>query len=176
MVKDVINMPMVSFQPPVRSVRLEDIFDVIDSKIVIMKMDIEGYECKALPPGILKNETGQFVPLIFMEWVHLRHSPNCPRYKEFVQSFIDSGYQPTNPGYFVILSFQSFLYDAFSVHIQERINISAYATEIHKWNDVLWIHQTVDLTFNNTFQEYRGGGNTEILAGTKSFQRWPRPS
>ena len=105
MVKDVINMPMVPFQPPVRSVRLEDIFDVIESNIVIMKMDIEGYECKALPPGILKNETGQFVPLIFMEWVHLRHSPNCPRYKEFVQSFIDSGYQPTNPGYFVLLSF-----------------------------------------------------------------------
>ena len=128
MVKDVINMPMVPFQPPVRSVRLEDIFDVIESNIVIMKMDIEGYECKALPPGILKNETGQFVPLIFMEWVHLRHSPNCPRYKEFVQSFIDSGYQPTNPGNFVLLSFQSFSYDAFSVHIQERINISAYAT------------------------------------------------
>ena len=176
MVKDVINMPMVSFQPHVRSVRLEDIFDVIESHIVIMKMDIEGYECKALPPEILKNETGQFVPLIFMEWVHLRHSPNCPRYKEFVQSFIDTGYQPTNPGYFVLLSFQFFSYDAFSVYIQERINISAYATEIHKWNDVLWIHQTVDLTFNNTFQEYRGGGNTEILAGTKSFQRWPRPS
>ena len=175
MVKDVINMPMVSFQPPVKSVRLEDIFDVIESNIVIMKMDIEGYECKALPPEILTNETGQFVPLIFMEWVHLRHSPNCPRYKEFVQSFIDTGYQPTNPGYFVLLSFQFFSYDAFSVHIQERINISAYATEIHKWNDVLWIHQTVDLTFN-TFQEYRGGGNTEILAGTKSFQRWPRPS
>ena len=176
MVKDVINMPMVPFQPPVRSVRLEDIFDVIESNIVIMKMDIEGYECKALPPEILKNETGQFVPLIFMEWVHLRHSPNCPRYKEFVQSFIDTGYQPTNPGYFVVLSYHFFSYDAFSVHIQERINISAYATEIHKWNDVLWIHQTVDLTFNNTFQEYRGGGNTEILAGTKPFQRWPRPS
>ena len=76
----------------------------------------------------------------------------------------------------ILLSFQFFSYDVLSVHIQERINISAYATEIHKWNDVLWIHQTVDLTFNNTFQEYRGGGNTEILAGTKSFQRWPRPS
>ena len=33
-------------QPPVQSVRVEDILEVIDADIIIMKIDIEGYECK----------------------------------------------------------------------------------------------------------------------------------
>ena len=33
-------------QPPVQSVRVEDILEAIDADIIIMKIDIEGYECK----------------------------------------------------------------------------------------------------------------------------------
>ena len=29
-----------------KSIRLEDVLEVIDADIVIMKIDIEGYECK----------------------------------------------------------------------------------------------------------------------------------
>ena len=33
-------------QPPVESVKLRDILDIIPSRTVILKIDIEGYECK----------------------------------------------------------------------------------------------------------------------------------
>lgn len=33
-------------QPPVKSIRVEDIFKAIESDIIVMKIDIEGYECK----------------------------------------------------------------------------------------------------------------------------------
>ena len=35
-----------TLQPPVQSVRVEDILEAIDADIIIMKIDIEGYECK----------------------------------------------------------------------------------------------------------------------------------
>ena len=38
------------FQPPLKSIKLEDIINYIDSDTVIIKLDIEGYECKALQP------------------------------------------------------------------------------------------------------------------------------
>ena len=33
-------------QPPIKSVKVEDVLKVIDADIIIMKIDIEGYECK----------------------------------------------------------------------------------------------------------------------------------
>ena len=33
-------------QPPIKSVKVEDVLKVIDEDIIIMKIDIEGYECK----------------------------------------------------------------------------------------------------------------------------------
>ena len=33
-------------QPPVKSIRVEDVFAAIEADIIIMKIDIEGYECK----------------------------------------------------------------------------------------------------------------------------------
>ena len=34
------------FQPPIKSIKMEDVLKVIDADIIIMKIDIEGYECK----------------------------------------------------------------------------------------------------------------------------------
>ena len=60
---------------------------------------------KALQPEILMNERGKFLPIIFIEWVHLRNSPNCPQYQDWVQLFIRGGYQPANPGGFFCYGF-----------------------------------------------------------------------
>ena len=75
--------------PPVKSITVEDVFMAIDADIIVMKIDIEGYECKvmthnlticinkrksimqALQPEILRNELGKFLPLIFIEWAHM---------------------------------------------------------------------------------------------------------
>ena len=40
------NVP--STYPPVKSIRVEDIFKAIDSDVIVMKIDIEGYECKVM--------------------------------------------------------------------------------------------------------------------------------
>ena len=37
---------LTTYQPPIESVKLRDILDIIPSKTIILKIDIEGYECK----------------------------------------------------------------------------------------------------------------------------------
>ena len=41
---------------------------VIEAEQVILKMDIEGYECKALPKEIILGSSGKWIPFIFIEW------------------------------------------------------------------------------------------------------------
>ena len=56
----------MKFQPPLKSIILEDVINYAKSDIVILKIDIEGYECKALQPDILLNKLGKFIPYIFI--------------------------------------------------------------------------------------------------------------
>ena len=82
-----------------QSLKLEDIINYIESDIVILKMDIEGFECKALQPNILLNKLGKFIPYIFMEWKHLPNNKRtCPHFSQWVQNFYEGGYIPFNPG------------------------------------------------------------------------------
>ena len=101
-----------------KSIRVEDVLEVIDADIVIMKIDIEGYECKvdithitsnqkyvwiivkALQPEILMNKRGKFIPFIFIEWgtLYTRREAVCPEYNDWVQLFVKGGYQPANAG------------------------------------------------------------------------------
>ena len=67
------------------AVPLQDILSSITSPTVVMKIDVEGYECKvlkktacdalcfsetfqALQMPILFGESGKFIPVIFLEW------------------------------------------------------------------------------------------------------------
>ena len=43
------------FQPPIKSIKMEDVLKVIDADIIIMKIDIEGYECKVCISITIKN-------------------------------------------------------------------------------------------------------------------------
>ena len=40
----------------------------IEAEQVILKIDIEGYECKALPKEIILGSSGKWIPFIFIEW------------------------------------------------------------------------------------------------------------
>ena len=53
--------------PPAVSTTTREIFDSIKADTVVIKIDVEGHECKALLPEILDQSTGKFVPYIFME-------------------------------------------------------------------------------------------------------------
>ena len=87
------------FQPPLKSIKLEDIINYIQTDIVILKIDVEGYECKALQPNIVFNELGKFIPYIFMEWGQLpTNNKTCVNFDEWAQNFYDGGYLPVNPG------------------------------------------------------------------------------
>ena len=79
---------------------MKDILETIDSKEVILKMDIEAYECKALQPDILLNKVGKFIPFILIEWVQLPTNmrKTCPEFREWVKNFYDGGYVPLDPG------------------------------------------------------------------------------
>ena len=102
------------FQPPLKSIKLEDIFDHIASDIVILKIDVEGYECKALQPKILLNKLGKFIPYIFMEWGQLpKNNETCSQFGQWVQNFYEGGYIPINPGLIQIFDFQFYISNLF---------------------------------------------------------------
>ena len=79
---------------------MKDILETIENKKIILKMDIEGYECKALQPEILLNKVGKFIPFIFIEWLQLPTNmrKTCPEFSEWVLNFYDGGYIPLNAG------------------------------------------------------------------------------
>ena len=78
---------------------MRDILDSIASREIILKIDVEGYECKALQPEILQNKVGKFLPFIFMEWGQLPHNQlTCPQFQDWVKNFYEGGYVPVNPG------------------------------------------------------------------------------
>ena len=92
----------MKFQPPLKSIMLEDVINYAKSHFVILKIDIEGYECNALQPNVLLNKLGKFLPYIFMEWGHVTKNTyrNCPEseYINMLKLFYDGGYLPFNPG------------------------------------------------------------------------------
>ena len=78
---------------------MRDILDSIASKEIILKIDVEGYECKALQPEILLNKVGKFIPFIFMEWGQLpQNQLTCPQFQDWVKNFYAGGYVPVDPG------------------------------------------------------------------------------
>ena len=78
---------------------MRDILDSIASKEIILKIDVEGYECKALQPEILLNKVGKFIPFIFMEWGQLpQNQMTCPQFQDWVKNFYAGGYVPVDPG------------------------------------------------------------------------------
>ena len=74
---------------------MKDILETVESKEIILKIDIEGYECKALQPEILLNKVGKFIPFIMIEWFHLKKNPV---FSKWVKNFYDGGYIPLHPG------------------------------------------------------------------------------
>ena len=69
------NLQSLSSQassPGLNSILLQDLLDtIVDTDTIVMKIDIETYECKALLAPILLGQSGKFIPYIFIEWIHI---------------------------------------------------------------------------------------------------------
>ena len=90
---------------------------------MIIKMDIEGFECLVLKHYFSDPVPSVFIPYIFIEWIIIRHNfdNNCPDLQSLVKMFVDSGYTPWN--------------------MNNKKALDAEASD--EWKpiqDVLWIH------------------------------------
>ena len=82
MSEEQLDKKKILHQEGVKAVLLQDILSSISPTTIILKIDIEGYECKvdaliyqlfqlllqALQVPILLGETDKFIPVIFVEW------------------------------------------------------------------------------------------------------------
>ena len=85
---------MKALGPPTPSILLPDLFSSAPSSTLIVKMDLEGWECKALlVPGVF--HTAKFIPYIFMV---LPTSPaNCVNLEDLLELFAAQGYTARYP-------------------------------------------------------------------------------
>jgi len=116
---------LTASSPPIHSVTMQEIFSLIQAATIILKIDIEGYECKALQAEILLGKSGKFIPYIFMEFNFLRlaeNENNCPDFKEWVELFFQGGYSPADPGTMQMLERDSF----------------------DGMGDIVWVHSSVE--------------------------------
>ena len=82
--------------PPVLSTTLLNLLDFIAADTVVLKIDVEGYECKVLHPYLKKAHPHYFLPYILMEWKHIaaNRDSSCPDFQGFISSLYNSGYTP----------------------------------------------------------------------------------
>ncbi len=88
---------------PMHTVLLEDVLATVATKTVVIKIDVEGMECKVLKNiDKLYAETGIFIPYIIIEWIMIiseeeGRPDQCPDYAEFNNKIAKAGYTPHDP-------------------------------------------------------------------------------
>lgn len=116
----------------VPAVLLQDILSSISSNNVILKLDVQGYECKTLQPSILLGGGGKFISAIFIEWAMIardtRVKKDCPDYENWKSYFFKGGYSPFEPDSGISL---------------KRIPDDGSLEKVDM--DVLWVHSSVRL-------------------------------
>lgn len=106
----------------ISSIILEDVLGQVDTEEAIIKIDVEGYECKVLYDFLAAEDKKVYIPYIVMEWlIVLRNEGNnCPNLPQVVEAFYKSGYEP---------------YDTFKRGPLSRDRVFKY------WNNILWVHR-----------------------------------
>jgi FkbM family methyltransferase len=118
--------------PSLESVTLVDILTTITATTIILKMDIEGYECKALQPEVILGRTSKLSPYIYLEWNHIANPqfPGCPEYHQWKLLFAEGGYSPYHPG---------------SLRPVKGGWLSSRWSNVDRAQDILWVHHTAVL-------------------------------
>jgi len=87
------NMNWQPDGPPVKVVTLMEVLSTVKTPTVILKVDVEGFECRAVTKDVLEGKSGHKIPFISMEWMHVRL---VPEYVECVDILLNAGYVPYN--------------------------------------------------------------------------------
>lgn len=116
--------------PAVNVVTVLDLLSIIKTKTVILKVDVEAFECRAVSREVASGKSGHQIPFIIMEWTLLQE---MPEYTACVDWLLEGGYTPHGP-------------DApYPVYTREEVK------ELRPWyagapgvHDLIWLHSTAD--------------------------------
>jgi hypothetical protein len=68
----------------------------MNTKTVIVKMDVKGYECNVLQHYLAQDHPPYYLPYISMEWRNIRDNlgSNCPDIQGLVDALYSNSYTP----------------------------------------------------------------------------------
>ncbi|XP_068250555.1 uncharacterized protein [Palaemon carinicauda] len=112
----------------VTSVTLNDLSQYVNTSIVILKIDIEGWECRAVLGGT-RFLSSHFAPYIFMEWsvvANNRHKYHSPCRLQHLQQMVQ---WLTSRGYHAYIS---------------KTGVELNSAKLENWRagDIYWRHRT----------------------------------
>jgi len=120
------DIPAEQLGAPTQSVTFKELLDIIEEDTIIIKLDVEGAECKVLSNYLNSDEhKTKYIPYIFLEWTHCanNHYDLCPDIDRLIEGFRKSGFRPVALGVAGTAS-------------------EELSTENHKnWMDMLWVHR-----------------------------------
>jgi len=111
--------------PAVNVVTVMDILATIDAPTVVMKVDVESFECRAVTSDVAHGKSGHFIPFIIMEWTMLQV---MPEYQDCIAWLYDGGYQPHH-----WVSFKQ-------LTKEELLQVTPFWKKGNKVHDVIWLH------------------------------------
>jgi len=121
--EEAASKPAYQIGMPVSSVTFEEILETIPEETVVLKIDIEGAECKVLTKYLHTKTKRKYIPFIFMEWRHvgINNFGLCPHIDKLLEGFEISGYYPS------------------TISLPHPVKLNS--TTHQEWDDVLWIHK-----------------------------------
>jgi len=117
--------------PQISSTTFLDLLNYINADTVIVKMDVEGYECKILHQYLSHPHPPYYLPYISMEW---RLTKNCPYIEEMVEGLYTNHYIPIRNG-------QEFSEDLKDQEIPDLLEKIPKDQLLSRNADLLWAHK-----------------------------------
>jgi len=123
--EEIQNINVQPTGPAVKVITLMDILTLVKSPTVILKVDVESFECRVVTRDVAMGYSGHFIPVIMMEWTLLQEDSE---YSSCIGWLFEAGYTPFNIEQFDQLT------------KEEVLKLTAYYGEGPFAHDLLWIH------------------------------------
>jgi len=111
--------------PPVKVVTVMDLLATIHTKTVILKVDVESFECRAVTSDVAHGASGHYIPFIIMEWFLVMA---MPEYTDCIDWLYDGGYNPYH-------------FETWADLTKEQVLTFSIGNWIH---DIIWLHNTTN--------------------------------